>query len=214
MAEVSKFRGALNGFNRTDVVNYIESMSAEQQKQLRKLQEENESLRSEKTLLAAQLAQANQALDTLREQDASLAEQVELLSQQSAELAEQAEQARLRAEAAEAKLEEDAPPEDEAEAEAETPEPVDYTALELAAYRRAEQTERNASARAEKVYQQLSALCERANERYSDAGEEIGALSEDLTSNLERLQQTLIELRIVFDEAQNAFDALDLPAQD
>lgn len=212
MAEVSRFRGALNGFNRTDVVNYIESMSAEQQKQLRRLQEENESLRSEKTLLTEKLAEANEALDTLREQDASLAEQVTLLSQQAAELADQAEQARLRAETAEARLAADET--EQYEAADEEAEPVNYTALELEAYRRAEQVERNAAARAERVYQQLSALCERAHERYSDAGEEIGALSEDLTSNLDRLQQTLVELRIVFDEAQNAFDELDLPPQD
>ena len=37
MADISKFRSALGGFNREDVVNYIESMSLEQQKQLRKL---------------------------------------------------------------------------------------------------------------------------------------------------------------------------------
>ena len=197
MADISKFRSALGGFNREDVVNYIESMSLEQQKQLRKLQEENEKLRSEKNALAELLAAANSDLSTLREQDAALSEQVELLAQQAAELAEQAK----------------AEPEEAAEETSEAAEPVDYTSLELEAYRRAEQTERNAAVRADKIYRQLTGLCERARERYSDAGDEIAALSADLTANLGRLQETLAELRLVFDEAENAFDEMDLPQQ-
>ena len=197
MADMSKFRSALGGFNREDVVNYIESMSLEQQKQLRKLQEENEKLRSEKNALAELLAAANSDLSTLREQDAALSEQVELLAQQAAELAGQV------------KAESEKAPEETSEAA----EPVDYTSLELEAYRRAEQTERNAAVRADKIYRQLTALCEHARERYSDAGDEIAALSEDLTANLGRLQETLAELRLVFDEAENAFDEMDLPQQ-
>lgn len=197
MADISKFRSALGGFNREDVVNYIESMSLEQQKQLRKLQEENEKLRSEKNALAELLAAANSDLSTLREQDAALSEQVELLAQQAAELAGQVK----------------ADPEEAPEETSEAAEPVDYTSLELEAYRRAEQTERNAAVRADKIYRQLTALCEHARERYSDAGDEIAALSEDLTANLGRLQETLAELRLVFDEAENAFDEMDLPQQ-
>lgn len=197
MADISKFRSALGGFNREDVVNYIESMSLEQQKQLRRLQEENEKLRSEKNALAELLAAANSDLSTLREQDAALSEQVELLAQQAAELAGQVK----------------AEPEEAPEETSEAAEPVDYTSLELEAYRRAEQTERNAAVRADKIYRQLTALCEHARERYSDAGDEIAALSEDLTANLGRLQETLAELRLVFDEAENAFDEMDLPQQ-
>lgn len=197
MADISKFRSALGGFNREDVVNYIESMSLEQQKQLRKLQEENEKLRSEKNALAELLAAANSDLSALREQDAALSEQVELLAQQAAELAGQV------------KAESEKAPEETSEAA----EPVDYTSLELEAYRRAEQTERNAAVRADKIYRQLTALCEHARERYSDAGDEIAALSADLTANLGRLQETLAELRLVFDEAENAFDEMDLPQQ-
>lgn len=197
MADISKFRSALGGFNREDVVNYIESMSLEQQKQLRKLQEENEKLRSEKNALAELLAAANSDLSTLREQDAALSEQVELLAQQAAELAEQVK----------------AEPEEAPEETSEAAEPVDYASLELEAYRRAEQTERNAAVRADKIYRQLTGLCEHARERYSDAGDEIAALSADLTANLGRLQETLAELRLVFDEAENAFDEMDLPQQ-
>lgn len=196
MAEISKFRSALGGFNREDVVNYIESMSLEQQKQLRKLQEENEKLKGEKNALAELLAAANGELNTLREQDAALSEQVELLAQQAAELAEQVAQQ----------------PEQEQE-QPEQEQAPSYPSLELEAYRRAEQAERNAAVRADRVYRQLSSLCEQARERYVDAGDEIAALSEDLSANLSRLQETLAELRLVFDEAENAFDAIELPQQ-
>ena len=44
MADFSKFRTAVSGFNRTDVVNYIESTSSEHQKALRKLTDERDKL--------------------------------------------------------------------------------------------------------------------------------------------------------------------------
>ena len=47
MADFSKFRTAVSGFNRTDVVNYIESASMEHQKALRKLTDERDKLAAE-----------------------------------------------------------------------------------------------------------------------------------------------------------------------
>lgn len=40
-----KFRTAVGGFNRMDVVSYIESLSLQNQQTLKKLQEENSDLR-------------------------------------------------------------------------------------------------------------------------------------------------------------------------
>lgn len=208
MSENSKFRAALGGFNRTDVVNYIESSSAEQQKQLRKLQEENEKLKSEKNALAEMLAAANGELKLLREQNASYTEQIALLTCPDDNGPEADE---LPSPEADAPVVCDEPACEEAPAPAPT---IDYTSLELEAYRRAEQTERNATLRAEKVHQQLADLCERAHTRYSDAGAEIAALAEDLSANLTRLQETLADLQLVSDEAENAFDEMALPQQD
>lgn len=47
MSDFSKFRTAVSGFNRTDVVNYIESTSIEHQKALRKLTDERDKLAAE-----------------------------------------------------------------------------------------------------------------------------------------------------------------------
>ena len=55
MADFSKFRTAVSGFNRTDVVNYIESASMEHQKALRKLTDERDKLAAENAQLQTQL---------------------------------------------------------------------------------------------------------------------------------------------------------------
>ena len=79
------------------------------------------------------------------------------------------------------------------------------------AYRRAEQTERNAAVRARRIYTQLSNLCEDARSRYLDSGEEIAALAADLSTGLARLQDAFAEVQVIFDDAQNAFDDMQLP---
>lgn len=56
MADFSKFRTAVSGFNRTDVVNYIESTSIEHQKALRKLTDERDKLAAENARLQVELA--------------------------------------------------------------------------------------------------------------------------------------------------------------
>jgi len=88
------------------------------------------------------------------------------------------------------------------------------TEQELAAYRRAEQAERNAAVRARRIYAQLSNLCEDARGRYLDSGEEIAALTADLSTGLSRLQDALADVKVIFDDAQNAFDGMQLPETD
>ena len=103
-------------------------------------------------------------------------------------------------------------PEDDTEPEAETPETEPDS--ELAAYRRAALTEQNAAARARRLQAHVSALCDNARSRYQDTGEEISALSADLTTSIERLQDALAELQLIFDQSEEAFEALELPDED
>ena len=103
-------------------------------------------------------------------------------------------------------------PEDDTEPEAETPETEPDS--ELAAYRRAALTEQNAAARARRLQAHVSALCDNARSRYQDTGEEISALSVDLTTGIERLQDALAELQLIFDQSEDAFEALELPDED
>ena len=126
------------------------------------------------------------------------------------------EQLKLEQAALDAASKEDAEeePADEDTAQPEAAAPVDLSQQELAAYRRAEQAERNAMVRARKLREQLSLLCEQSKDRYTDAGEEISALTSDLSSGLSRLQETLADIQAIFDDAESAFDELQLPGED
>ena len=231
MSDFSKFRSALNGFSRTDVVNYIEETSAAHQKALKQLEDEKQALALENDRLLAANARLQTELDDLKaahaqlqKDDAALQEQVVTLSQEAAELAERAKTAQQALDEAQAAL-----PSEPAEAfaEAAVPEPFEekpaeptetagenLQTQELAAYRRAEQAERNAMARARRLREQLNLLCEQSKDRYLDAGEEISALTSDLSSGLSRLQETLADIQVIFDDAQNSFDDLQLPEEE
>lgn len=222
MADFSKFRTAVSGFNRTDVVNYIESASIEHQKALRKLTDErdrlageNAGLQTQLEALQAQLQQAkeeaearSEELRQAKEENESLSEQLNTLAQEGAELAAQLKQAESAAPQEESEPEPASQPEEPAQAD------PSVTEKELAAYRRAEQAERNAAVRARRIYAQLSNLCEDARGRYLDSGEEIAALTADLSTGLSRLQDALADVQVIFDDAQNAFDGMQLPETD
>ena len=197
MDDFSKFRSALNGFHRADVTAYIEKLCAEHQKELKKAQDEaaglsqqlevakaallSEARRSEK--LEAQLAETETALESTQ---AALEEALTLPSPE--------------------------PEEPEALPAEELPEKeddMDYPTLELEAYRRAEAMERLSAGRAARLRQQLNDLLEQVSSRYEQTGQEIQVLTEDIRTNLTRLEDTLSDLDAIFDEATGGFDALD-----
>ncbi len=221
MSDFSKFRTAVSGFNRTDVVNYIESTSIEHQKALRKLTDERDKLAAENARLQVELAGLQKRLEQAQADNDALSGQVNALAQEGSDLAEQlkkSEEARqellARPVPQPAEPEEPTPQPEEPETEATPEEPVQEPSLtekELTAYRRAEQTERNAAVRARRIYAQLSNLCEDARTRYMDSGEEIAALAADLSTGLSRLQDAFAEVQVIFDDAQNAFDDMQLP---
>ena len=89
MADFSKFRTAVSGFNRTDVVNYIESASMEHQKALRKLTDERDKLAAENAQLQTQLTGLQARLIQVQADKDALTEQVNTLAQEGSDLAEQ-----------------------------------------------------------------------------------------------------------------------------
>ena len=210
MSDFSKFRTAVSGFNRTDVVNYIESTSIEHQKALRKLTDERDKLAAENARLQVELAGLQKRLEQAQADNDALSGQVNALAQEGSDLAEQLK----KSEEARQELLLRPAPQPEEPAEPEEPEAAQEPSLtekELTAYRRAEQTERNAAVRARRIYAQLSNLCEDARTRYMDSGEEIAALAADLSTGLSRLQDAFAEVQVIFDDAQNAFDDMQLP---
>ena len=192
MSDFSKFRTSINGFNRTDVVNYVESMALTYQKELRQLRDENAKLSAENNSLSAEKDALTAQNESLSVELASLREQQNDVSNTSSTSAE---------------------PESDAEVIAPTleEEPSCGEQQELAAYRRAEQAERNAAARAKRLRQQLDALCDSARSRYQDTGEELSALAADLSENLSRLQDSVAEIQLIFEQTEDAFDALEVP---
>ena len=230
MSDFSKFRPALNGFSRTDVVNYIEETSAAHQKAIEQLEgekqqlmQENDHLLAENARLAAELADLKAAQEKLKEEDSALSQQIVTLSQEASELSERAQRAQKELEELKAAQTEPVrEPQEEKPVPAgpETPDGApeadaeNLQTQELAAYRRAEQAERNAMTRAKKLREQLNLLCEQSKDRYLDAGEEISALTSDLSAGLTRLQETLADIQVIFDDAENAFDELSLPEEE
>ena len=192
MSDFSKFRTSINGFNRTDVVNYVESMALTYQKELRQLRDENAKLSAENSSLSAEKDALTAQNESLSIELASLREQQNDVSNTSSTSTE---------------------PESDAEVVAPTLEEDSACGeqQELAAYRRAEQAERNAAARAKRLRQQLDALCDSARSRYQDTGEELSALAADLSENLSRLQDSVAEIQLIFEQTEDAFDALEVP---
>ena len=230
MSDFSKFRPALNGFSRTDVVNYIEETSAAHQKAIEQLEgekqqlmQENDHLLAENARLAAELADLKAAQEKLKEEDSALSQQIVTLSQEASELSERAQRAQKELEELKAaqtepvrepQEEKPVPAGPETPVEAPEADAENLQTQELAAYRRAEQAERNAMTRAKKLREQLNLLCEQSKDRYLDAGEEISALTSDLSAGLTRLQETLADIQVIFDDAENAFDELSLPEEE
>ena len=213
MSDFSKFRTAVSGFNRTDVVNYIESTSIEHQKALRKLTDERDKLAAENARLQVELAGLQKRLEQAQADNDALSGQVNALAQEGSDLAEQLKKSEeARQELLARPVPQPAEPEEpEKSEEPEAAQEPSLTEKELTAYRRAEQTERNAAVRARRIYAQLSNLCEDARTRYMDSGEEIAALAADLSTGLSRLQDAFAEVQVIFDDAQNAFDDMQLP---
>lgn len=195
MADFTKFRTSVGGFNRSDVADYIEALCAEQKKTCKALEEEKQSLASQLeeaqislTAKERELQELQQKLEetktALAESESSLEEALELIDTQTA----QSEQLQTE------------------ESQTENP---DYTSKELEAYRRAEATERLAAERANRLRARLSGLVDNVSGRYEQTGQEIQALGEDIRTNLQRMQEALSDLDVIFDEATDAFETLD-----
>lgn len=185
-ASTDTFRTSLHGFNRTDVVQFIQKMTTAHEKELRLLQEENERLRQEAELLRGDAAR-------LQMRNATLKAQLDQAEQPSAAAPGPA-----------------SPPES---APAPVSPASEIAGEELAAYRRAEVVERKARERAEATTRLLKDVFAKANERLNDGGEAFSDVMNRFREDYERLQQLLAEAKSVFDassdELKAAGDALD-----
>lgn len=178
MAASQNFRSAFNGFNREDVVHYLEYLNAKHSNQVNQLTAENEALR-----------QQVDALPELENQQSVISS----LEDRCAELARQLEESQARCAELEQQLAQSAAPEQNAETPALSPIASD----ELEAYRRAERIEREAKERAELVYFQ-------ANSVLTEASAKVDGISADITQMADEVMSQLTQLQVAVSSSKQA----------
>ena len=163
MASAQNFRSAFNGFNREDVVHYIEYLKTRHTGTVNQLKSENQTLADELEALRAKpdlVAECAQ----LREENQNLQAQLEDLTAQIADLQAQLENAQQCAPLADEELE---------------------------AYRRAEKAERTARERARQIYCQATGALADATAQVDDAAEHFKLLSQRISAQMTDLQTTV-----------------------
>ena len=174
MSAPQNFRSAFNGFNREDVVHYLEYINTKHTTRVNQLTTENEELRARLEQLPGEEDLAS----------------VESLEAQIADLTAQLEAAQARCVELEQQLAEKAAPAVE--------EGLSHSAAEeLEAYRRAERIEREARERAELVYFQ-------ANGVLTDAAGKVDGLSADITEIADKVMQQLTQLQVAVSSSKQA----------
>lgn len=213
------FRAALHGYNREDVVAFIDKMTRDHEKALRRMQERNDQLRDELAAANEALAAAGDSAETdkalsdaqtliadLQARNAELEEQLEALSarQESPDEEEQAETVPMPISQ---DLEAPIPPVQEV-LPVELKPSKDYTELELAAYRRAELAERMARERAGDVYRQIQSTFSQANAKLDTGRADLEQLSRTLTNDVNEMLTLLTNLNAAYSQAEASFSEI------
>lgn len=189
------FRSALNGFNRTDVVQFIQAQTIEHEKAMRVLRDENARL--QEALNAARAE--NEDLRTL---NASLSARQ---PEPPAEPAPEAPAAEPPAPAPAAPASLDAPMMPAATVvKAAAP---DFNEMELAAYRRAEMTERMARERANSSAERMRAIFSQADEKLAVTSQDFKTLLDAFQTNFGQMEQLLQTAQGIVDESSSSLKA-------
>ena len=193
MAAQQNFRSAFNGFNREDVVHYLEYINTKHVNQVNQLTAENEELRAR---LAQQPDEDQQALiESLQAECAALNAQLEELLAEKTRLEDQC--------AAQVPSEAEATP---AEAVF-SPVPAGSSA-ELEAYRRAERAEREARERAELVYYQANGVLTEATAKVDGIAADITDMADKVMSQLTQLQMAVSSSKQALQDASSIMNII------
>ena len=219
MASIQNFRSALNGFNRDDVIHYLEYANgkheqevAQLNEQIAELQVELEQVRdqapaacdadSEELLQRIdELEQENEALRACQpvgddccengsEETGALRQELESRSAEIAALQETIAQLNKELEAQEHHA------------------PVSSTDEELAAYRRAERTERLAQNRAAQLYDLANGVLADSAAELDIAVDDLQKVTEDTLAQIQTLQLAVAASKNVFSSAKAALTGI------
>lgn len=201
------FRSAFHGFNREDVVHFLEKLNADHAAQMGQLKDDAKRLEAQLQAAGFENERLQKELSALQEEKAALTAQLEELQAEqfvAGEVACEEEPALEEAqEAASADTEESqeliALRERCRELEAEVEllraqQPVaaqNWSEAELAAYRRAEAVERQAKARSAQLYAQAEALVADLTAKLAADQEALVKASQTVSQGLECLQQAV-----------------------
>ena len=181
MSQPQNFRTAFNGFNREDVVRYLEYINNKHTNQLNQLTEENAALRARLEAVPAQ----------------DHAEEVEALTQQLNEALARCTQ-----------LEKELAERPEAAPQKEEPVLSASAAEELEAYRRAERIEREAKERSELVYFQANGVLTEAAAKVDSVSAQITDLADQVMSQLTQLQMAVSSSKQALQDASSIMNTI------
>ena len=184
------FRSAFNGFNREDVVRYIEFVNTQHKNQITQLNTELEEVR-------AQLAQAQEQSAVSPNADLEL--RLEESQERCAALEEELAATKVLLEEA-LKAQQDA-----AQIRADA---------ELEAYRRAERAERLARERAEQLYAQANGALAEATTMVDQAASQIGTMANDIAGQMQNFRDAVIGTKAVLADAAAAMYTIRPLAED
>ena len=206
MAQQKTFRTALNGFNREDVVSYIEYLNSVHAAEINQLNTELNFFQNKQPEAACVPESAevcdDQHNDVLKQQAARIRELFDRCRELEEKLAA-AEEAKARAEEEKAHAEE--------KLQAALSQQTTFQSLaneELEAYRRAERMERLAKERAEQMYQKTNGVLAEASIRVDEAAGQIGQLSDRVMEQLTLLQNAVSGSKVAMKEASQIMYAI------
>ena len=181
---IENFRSALHGFNRTDVVQFIQAQTTEHEKALRLLREEN--------------ARLQEALEAARTEAADATAQLEALT-----AAQETQEAAPVPVPAETALNAPMAPVASVVAAA----PSNFNEMELAAYRRAEMTERMARERAAASAERMKTVFAQADEKLTLTSRDFTTLLDAFRNDFDKVQQLLTTAQSIVDESSAGLKA-------
>lgn len=216
MEQPVQFRPAFNGFNREDVVRYMEYINNKHSARIAQLTNELDFLRSHDS--TAKVAELEQQLAQAEAKNQVLTSRIAELEQQKAEPLHsvQAESEapdflldKLEAKWREPKTAPAAEREPAYSAPVPMPAPVQTSVNEeLEAYRRAERAERIAKERALQVSNQTAAVLVEASQKVDIASDLICQISRQVAEQLEIAQAAVLNSRQAFQEASSVIENL------
>lgn len=222
-AFTENFRSALNGFNRTDVVQFIQRQTVEHEKAMRHLREENARLKQAATEPTGDSGAFQAANAALESQVEDLTNRLNAATQQYTALMAENEKLKAALTAANAEL-------DAAKKELETAKEADsatspsldrpiapptgmatapgsFDELELAAYCRAEQTERMARERAAASSERIRGIYHQAESKMNLTASDMAVLMDNLRNNCDQMQALMETARNILAESAEGLKA-------